>query len=253
MPCYLDTIIKIKHVKQNKTKDTKAVSVWAIGLYPVRYEDNEIEVILYVLRRPVERDPDMQAIFRRDEYYSIGGKIIPGHYAGSTRPKCPLKVSLIGTPQEKPSPIGNTDNSIIEMLITDHINQDHEYTIYVVFPHSNPHFEHLKTSIQPQESIIFIVDTPIIQTLPMTASSNIECETSVKCKKSEEADQLINKEFTNVNNYKSDQEELKKPTKKNKSQKNPTQNQTKNKERPVRTTRTKNPHYLATDNDSDKE
>jgi len=212
--------------------------------------------------------------------------------------KCPLKVSLIGTPQEKPSPIGNTDNSIIEMLITDHISQDHEYTIYIVFPHSNPRFEHLKTSIQPQESIIFVVgqmevidnkfyvnakdityvnvnilkknseptyqiqststnstrskllqihqsvtknlkDTPIIQTSQITASSDIECESSVKRKKFEEADQLIDEEFTNINNYKSDQE-LKKPTKKNKSQKNPTQNQTKNKERPIRTTRTKN-------------
>ncbi|RIB11619.1 hypothetical protein C2G38_2202953 [Gigaspora rosea] len=151
MPCYLDTIIKIKYVKQNETKDTKSVSVWAIGLYP--------------------------AVFRKDEYYFISGKIIPSHYAGSTKPKmivatsthltissrvsdsnkCPLKVSLIGTPQEKPTVIGNTDNSIIEMLITDHISQYHKYTINVVFSHTNPRFENLKTSIQPQESMIFVV------------------------------------------------------------------------------------------------
>ncbi|CAG8479825.1 16586_t:CDS:1, partial [Cetraspora pellucida] len=71
MPCYLDTIIKVKHVKQNKTKDAKSISVWAIGVYPVRREDNKIEVILYVPRLPVERDPKSQATFRRDEYYSV--------------------------------------------------------------------------------------------------------------------------------------------------------------------------------------
>ncbi|CAG8760437.1 22998_t:CDS:2 [Gigaspora margarita] len=71
---------------------------------------------------------------------------------------------------------------------------------------------------------------PVIQTSPITALNNIECESS-KRKRSEEVDQLIDEEFTNVNDCKSDQEELKKPTKKNKSQKNPTQNQTKNKER----------------------
>ncbi|CAG8715479.1 5014_t:CDS:2 [Gigaspora rosea] len=77
--------------------------------------------------------------------------------------KCPLKVSLIGTPQEKPTAIGNTNNSIIEMLITDHIS------------------------------------IPIIQTSPMTALNDIECESLVKRKRSKEVDQLIDEEFTNVN------------------------------------------------------
>ncbi|CAG8445253.1 17992_t:CDS:1 [Dentiscutata erythropus] len=58
-----------------------------------------------------------------------------------------------------------------------------------------------------------VKDTPIIQTPPMTASSDIECEPLAKHKRSEEADQLTEEEFTNTD-HKSDQEELKKPTKK---------------------------------------
>ncbi|CAG8572136.1 20490_t:CDS:2 [Dentiscutata erythropus] len=49
MPCYLDTIIKIKYVKQNKTKDAKSISVWAIGMYPVGHKDKEIEVVLKIV------------------------------------------------------------------------------------------------------------------------------------------------------------------------------------------------------------
>ncbi|CAG8618392.1 17716_t:CDS:2, partial [Cetraspora pellucida] len=165
MPCYLDTIIRIKYVKQNETKDAKSISVWAIGTYPVGREDNEIEVILYVPRDPVERDPESQAIFRRDEYYSVGGKIMSvatsTHLTivdkNSESNKCPLKVSLVGIPQEKPTTIESTDNSIIETLITDHIGQTHDYTICIVYPHTNPRFEHLKTTIQPLESVIFVV------------------------------------------------------------------------------------------------
>ncbi|CAG8781584.1 4586_t:CDS:1 [Racocetra fulgida] len=225
--------------------------------------------------------------------------------------KCPLKVSLIGTPQEKPAAIDNTQNSVIEMLISDYISQDYKYAIYVVFPHDNPRFEHFKTSIQPQESIIFVVgqievidnkfyvsakdityininilkknsdsehqvqsippnstrskllhihqsitknskDAPIIQTSPITISSDIECEPSAKRRRSNQSDQLIDEEFANNNDSKSDQEDPKKPSKKSKSQKNHTPNRTKNKERPIRTTRTKNPHYLDIDNDSNK-
>ncbi|CAG8803056.1 2231_t:CDS:1, partial [Gigaspora margarita] len=82
-------------------------------------------------------------------------------------------------------------------------------------------------------------DIPVIQISPITALNDIEYEFS-KRKRSEEVDQLIDEEFTNINDCKSDQKELKKPTKKNKSQKNPTQNQTKNKEHSIRTTHTKN-------------
>ncbi|CAG8706174.1 988_t:CDS:2, partial [Cetraspora pellucida] len=100
------TIIKVKHVKQNKTKDAKSISVWAIGVYPVR-----------------------------DEYYSVGEKIVPNCYASVIRPKtsthltikdlesnkCLLKVSFIGSPHGKISAIENTDDSVMEINIKDHI------------------------------------------------------------------------------------------------------------------------------------
>ncbi|CAG8480772.1 25624_t:CDS:2 [Dentiscutata erythropus] len=54
--------------------------------------------------------------------------------------KCPLKVSLIETPQEKLSPIGNTNNSIIEMLITDYINN--EFLDYEYFEYQDPDFDY---------------------------------------------------------------------------------------------------------------
>ncbi|CAG8759540.1 22931_t:CDS:1, partial [Gigaspora rosea] len=43
----------------------------AIGTYPIGLEDNEIEVVLYVPRNRDELDPDSQAMFRKDKYYSI--------------------------------------------------------------------------------------------------------------------------------------------------------------------------------------
>ncbi|CAG8566032.1 10267_t:CDS:2 [Cetraspora pellucida] len=150
MPCYLDTIVKIKLTRQNETKDTGSISVWAIGSYPIGSEDNEIEIVIYVQQNPLECNTGLQAIFKREEFYSIGGKIVPGHYARSVRPKmsvatsthltvnskplesnkCLLKVFLIGTPQVKPAEIKNTDNCMIEVLITDHAGgQVHDYTV----------------------------------------------------------------------------------------------------------------------------
>ncbi|CAG8795735.1 1322_t:CDS:2, partial [Cetraspora pellucida] len=117
-------------------------------------------------------------IFKREECYSIRGKIIPDHYAGSIRPKmsvatltyltingkpsesnkCLLKVSLVGTPQGKPAEIENTDDCMIEVLMTDHAGgQVHDYTVIVIFSHTNPQFEHLKMTICLQESLIFVV------------------------------------------------------------------------------------------------
>ncbi|CAG8693889.1 12094_t:CDS:2 [Gigaspora margarita] len=80
MPCYADMIIKIKYVKQSE-KDAKVLSVWALGTYPPGHEDNEMEVTLFLPVNPENQNPESQAMFRKDEYYSIGGKIIPGSYA----------------------------------------------------------------------------------------------------------------------------------------------------------------------------
>ncbi|CAG8535433.1 22525_t:CDS:2 [Dentiscutata erythropus] len=128
MPCYADTIIKIKHAKRNEKEDVKVPSVWALVTYPPGHNDKEIEVTLFLPINQDERDPELQAIFKRDEYYSVGGKIVPGSYNGKIKPKmtvavsthitivdkvltsnkCPLKTSLIGIPQEMPIEIRNT-------------------------------------------------------------------------------------------------------------------------------------------------
>ncbi|CAG8467561.1 6868_t:CDS:2 [Cetraspora pellucida] len=178
MLCYADTIIKAKVVRRSEKENAKVNSVWTIGTYPVGREDNEIEVTLFVLTNPDDRDPESQAIFKRDEYYSIGGKIVPGIYNRKTRPKvlntlsyyinlkttslpesnkCPLKTSLVGVLQEMSIEIEDTENSIIQMLISDYVGQSLDYTVKVVFPHMNPRFKHLKSTIRPQESIIFII------------------------------------------------------------------------------------------------
>ncbi|RIB16354.1 hypothetical protein C2G38_2190154 [Gigaspora rosea] len=238
MPCYLDTIVKIKHVKQNETKDAKSISVWAIGMYPTGLENNEIEIGLYVPCNRDDQDHDSQAMFRRDEYYSVSRKIVPNRYAGCVKPKmsvatsthltiagralesnkCPLKVSLIGSAQGNPTAI-DIDNSVIEMIITDYISRDYEYMIYIVFSHNNPRFEHLKTNTQLQDSTIFVVgqmenitknlkETSVIQIPMLTALSNIESVLSVKRKRSEETSELINVDFINNNDdYKSETNE----------------------------------------------
>ncbi|CAG8505609.1 4841_t:CDS:2, partial [Cetraspora pellucida] len=171
-------IIKVKYVKRNEKEDAKVFTIWAIRTYPTGCENNEIEMTLFLPVNPNDRNPESQAIFKKDKYYSVGGKIIPGSYAGQIRPKmtiststhltisnkeipssnkCPLKTALIGIPQEIPAEIENTENSIIEILVSDYIGQPYNYTIKVAFPHNNPRFKHLKTTIRPQESTIFVI------------------------------------------------------------------------------------------------
>ncbi|CAG8545607.1 12889_t:CDS:2, partial [Racocetra persica] len=267
------TIIKIKYIKQNETKDAKSISVWAIGLYPVGHEDNEIEVVLYIPHHPNERDPETQAIFRKDEYYSVGGKIVPNNYAGiatsthliigdktSKSNKCPLKVSLIGSPKEKLNTIENTDDSVLEIIIADYITQEYEFMESIIFVVGQMEIIDNKSKLLNIHQNITknLKDTPVTQTPPATTSSDIEGKLSVKRRRSEKTNQPIN------NNYKSEtnktiftkpgQEEHEKPTKKNKSQKNHIHNQTKTKECPVRSTcNAKNPQYSTVDIESDEE
>lgn len=117
MPICADTIVKIKFVKQ--TEQDKFLNVWPIGTYPVD-QNNEIELILFIPKNVEDREEDTQAIFEKDEYFSVGGKIVPEKRNDNIRPKmtvatstrifinnviplsnrCPLKISLIGTAQE---------------------------------------------------------------------------------------------------------------------------------------------------------
>ncbi|CAG8791317.1 10529_t:CDS:2, partial [Racocetra persica] len=105
---------------------------WDIGAYLVRIEDCEIELVLFVPIKMEERDLVTQAIFERDEYFSVGGKIVPECYNINIRPrmtvstlthlkilsnvlvsnKCPLKVSLVGiVPQFK-----DGEDAVIKVL-----------------------------------------------------------------------------------------------------------------------------------------
>ncbi|CAG8515024.1 2134_t:CDS:2 [Cetraspora pellucida] len=126
MPICADTIVKIKFVKQNE-KD-KILNIWAIGTYPVN-QDNEIELVLFLPKILDEKDPDTQntqVIFEKDEYFAVGGKF-------------------------------NTENAIIETIVSDYAGHNYNFNVKVVFPFMNSRFAQLKNIIQPKESLIFIV------------------------------------------------------------------------------------------------
>ncbi|CAG8706975.1 4390_t:CDS:1, partial [Ambispora leptoticha] len=80
MPCYADTIVRVKYVRQTTKDDSNLIVVWAVGLYPVGCEDSKIEMVLFVPINFSDRDPEAQAIFERDGFYSVGGKIVSGYY-----------------------------------------------------------------------------------------------------------------------------------------------------------------------------
>ncbi|CAG8507892.1 10937_t:CDS:2 [Cetraspora pellucida] len=152
MPCFADTIVRIKFSKQNVKKESRLISVWAVETYPVCNEDCVIELVLFVLIDSEERDIDTQAIFEKDEFYSVGGKIVPRKYNNDVRPKmtvssstqlrildkvlllnkCLLKVSLVVIPQGLPNEIDNDVNAIFEMLISDYVIRDHKF-ISIIF------------------------------------------------------------------------------------------------------------------------
>ncbi|CAG8597469.1 1039_t:CDS:2, partial [Diversispora eburnea] len=68
-------------------EETNLTVVWAIGTYPVEIEDRDMEIVLFVPFNRFERDFNTQSIFKKDEYYSIGEKIIPGNYNDNLRLK----------------------------------------------------------------------------------------------------------------------------------------------------------------------
>ncbi|CAG8568473.1 19764_t:CDS:2, partial [Gigaspora rosea] len=112
MPCYASTIVRIKFVKKYEKEDTNFVRIWAIGGYPIECKDYDIDMTLFV---PVDlnaRDLETQAVFEKDNFYCVGGKIMTistsTHltiHDRASKPelnKCPLKISLIGVPKEMP-------------------------------------------------------------------------------------------------------------------------------------------------------
>ena len=87
MPCYADTIVRVKYVKQNVKEDTNTLVVWAIRAYPVEREDYNIEMTLFLPVSLDDRDSESQAAFVKDNFFPVGRKIIPGFYEGNKRAK----------------------------------------------------------------------------------------------------------------------------------------------------------------------
>ncbi|CAG8815131.1 20561_t:CDS:2, partial [Cetraspora pellucida] len=85
MPCFCSTIVKISQVRQSIKENINSIILWAIGTYPVEQEDNDIEMIMFIPINSNDRDPDSQAIFEKNEYYAISGKIVPEDYRDDSR------------------------------------------------------------------------------------------------------------------------------------------------------------------------
>ncbi|CAG8642430.1 15428_t:CDS:2, partial [Cetraspora pellucida] len=122
MLCYADTIVRIKYTHQTEKQDTKLLIVWDI------------------------------AIFEKDGFYSVNGKIVPEYYRGNKRPKmtvatstgvtilnkvinsnkCLLKISLVGIPQESPHIVEVDENAVINILISDYAGQDYNFIVKVM-------------------------------------------------------------------------------------------------------------------------
>ncbi|CAG8695110.1 5383_t:CDS:2, partial [Cetraspora pellucida] len=162
MPCHVDTIVKVNQVHQTYKEDSKLIVVWVIGVYPVRCEDCELEMVLFISTVGEERDPNTQAVFEKNKYYCIGGKMTVASSthltikrdSGSNR--CPLKVSLVGIIQEVSMKINN-ENAIVNVLVNDYAEQSYNFTVKTVFPYCNPRFKHLMNSIRSNESVLFVV------------------------------------------------------------------------------------------------
>ncbi|CAG8596488.1 12966_t:CDS:2, partial [Cetraspora pellucida] len=160
-----------QHVKE----DSNLLVVWALGAYSVEREDYDIELILFVPIDLNDRDFESQAVFEKDRFFSVGGKIVPGYYGNNKRAKmtvststhvtilnkvseankCPLKISLIGIPQDKPNEI--KEDIVVNILITDYVGQECNFIVKAVFPCYNLRFMHLKDTIKPLESLVFLV------------------------------------------------------------------------------------------------
>ncbi|CAG8486509.1 28155_t:CDS:2 [Dentiscutata erythropus] len=121
MPCYRDTIVRIKLVWQTVKENNNFIVLWAVGSYPVERKSNDLEMV-------------------------------------SKLNKCPLKVFLVGVLQELSIVLENSEDAIFNVFVTDHVlGQEWNYVVEVVFPHFNPRFTHLKTLVRPEESLVFVV------------------------------------------------------------------------------------------------
>ncbi|RIB15916.1 hypothetical protein C2G38_2191380 [Gigaspora rosea] len=87
MPCYAEMIVRVKYIKQNVKEDNNLLVVWALGIYPVKWEDYNIEMTLFAQINSEDRDPESQAVFMTvsaSAYLMILNKVTESN-------KCPLK------------------------------------------------------------------------------------------------------------------------------------------------------------------
>ncbi|CAG8465006.1 25300_t:CDS:2 [Dentiscutata erythropus] len=102
MPCYTDMIVRVKFVRQGEK------STWAIGAYPVGREDSEIELVLFVPSNSDGYNLETYAVLKKDGIYSVRVSTCMGiPNKGDKFNKCPLKVTLVGIPQELPQVFDN--------------------------------------------------------------------------------------------------------------------------------------------------
>ncbi|CAG8592632.1 27902_t:CDS:2 [Dentiscutata erythropus] len=160
MPCYADTIVRVKFVRQNAKEDTNLLVVWALGAYPVEREDYNIEMTSFLPLNLDDRDPESQAVFAKDNFFSVGMTVSTSTHVTvlnkvADSNKCPLKVSLVGIPRELPNQV--KDDAIFQISITDYVGQEVTFNMKVVFPCNNSRFAYVKDNIWPKESFIFVV------------------------------------------------------------------------------------------------
>ncbi|CAG8733033.1 27312_t:CDS:2, partial [Racocetra persica] len=156
--------------------------VWAVKVYSVKQESNSMVMIMFVLIYPKERDPDSRAIFKKNYYYAVSEMVMPETYWGVKRMmvltsmhininkisdsnNCLLKVSVIDIAQNKAEILLNNENAIVKTLMNDYTTENISFIVNVVFPYSNSHFLHFNNSIQPNESLLFVVLVEIAKNL----------------------------------------------------------------------------------------
>ncbi|CAG8682056.1 19848_t:CDS:2 [Dentiscutata erythropus] len=134
MPCYIDTIVRIIQVCLTDREDLNLTIVWATGVYPLESEDRELDLVLFVLIKDDEKDPNTQAIFVKNEHYCISGKVVFEIFNNNFKLKmtvststhitimrdlgsnrCLLKVSLVSVAQDVMREF-NKEDTIVNVL-----------------------------------------------------------------------------------------------------------------------------------------
>ncbi|RIB24241.1 hypothetical protein C2G38_2169049 [Gigaspora rosea] len=183
--------------------------VWAIGAYPVDREDSKVEIVSFVSNNPAERDPETEAVFESDSFYSIGRKIVPVYYGDIKRPKMTISVStgvVISNsainankyPMKELPWVIDDESAIFDVSVCDYVGKEIKFVVKIVFQHAISHFAHLKNTIRPHNSLVFVVGQleVIVNEFYIYAkdinfvSSSLDDNFSKKCMKIEDVDKV---------------------------------------------------------------